>query len=237
MAGNRSANGKPGSILPVSFNLTEQEYEAIRKLVKEKTGISLGLHKKDLVISRLARRLRELKLDGFRPYIELLRSQQGDAELVNMINRITTNKTDFFREKHHFDSLSATVLPEIFERGEASGHRVLRGWSAGCSSGEEPYSIAITIAEFFKKRPGWDCKILASDLDTTILTKARNGVYGEQSVEPLPRPLLSRYFERLKQGDGQLFRVKPELRKMLTFRKFSLKSAVYPQKVAQDLVL
>jgi chemotaxis protein methyltransferase CheR len=219
-----------------TFTLKPKEFEAIRVLVKEKTGISLGLHKKDLVVSRLAQRLRRLNLVTFDQYLEYLHNDESGDELVNMINRITTNKTEFFREKHHFDFLYNSLLPSLYDAGEAAKKRRLRIWSAGCSSGEEPYSIAIVINEFFKNRPNWDVKILASDLDTSMLQKASLGVYEESLLEPVPRAQLTRYFSRVKQ-DGQIrYQVKPDLRELITFRRFNLMRPEYPLKVELDFL-
>lgn len=228
------ANEQP-SLVSNALTIGDAEFDSIRQLVKAKTGISLGLHKRDLVVSRLARRLRTLGLTDFRGYVEYLREDDG-TEMVQMINRITTNKTDFFREKHHFEFLTKSLLPPLVSAGEASGKRVLRAWSAGCSSGEEPYSLAITLREFFANRPGWDVKLLATDLDTSILEKASHGEYESAALEPVPQAQLSKYFERQGRGDGAKFHVKPELRSLITFRKFNLMHPEYPIKVPLDFV-
>jgi chemotaxis protein methyltransferase CheR len=218
------------------FRLSGREFEAIRRLVKEKTGISLGLHKQDLVISRLARRLRALEIPSFRDYLRYLEGPEGPDELVQMINRITTNKTDFFREKHHFDYLSQELLPRLHQAGEARGRRRLRVWSAGCSSGEEPYTLAMTLAEFFHGKPGWDLKILATDLDTSMLQKASAGEYEERLLEPVPRGLLHKHFTRQKRGGAVFYRANPGLRGLITFRKFNLMHPSYPIRVPLDFV-
>lgn len=227
--------GEQSPLTASALTIGDAEFEAIRKLVKAKTGISLGLHKRDLVVSRLARRLRSLGLADFRAYVDYLGGDDG-TEMVQMINRITTNKTDFFREKHHFEYLTRTLLPDLAAAGEASGKRVLRAWSAGCSSGEEPYSIAITLREFFANRPGWDVKLLATDLDTSILEKASRGEYEAAALEPVPPAPLNKYFERQGRGDDARFSVKPELRSLITFRKFNLMHPEYPIKVPLDFV-
>jgi chemotaxis protein methyltransferase CheR len=221
---------------PRRFNLTDREYEQIRRLVKENTGINLGMNKRDLVISRLSRRLRNLGLDSFSQYIQLLRDSEATDELINMINQITTNKTEFFREKHHFDYLSEELLPRLRQEGEKSGNRKLRIWSAGCSSGEEPYTIALVLTEFFAQSRGWDLKILATDLDTNILQRAMQGAYTQESVRPVPPALLGRYFDRQLQDDKEYYVVKANLRQLITFRKFNLMTPSYPLQPILDIV-
>jgi chemotaxis protein methyltransferase CheR len=226
----------PGQTLTLSFSISEREYDTIRGLVKTQTGINLGLHKRDLVVSRLSKRLRTLGLASFSQYIDYLRKDADGGELVQMINRITTNKTDFFRERHHFDFLTAKLLPQLAAQGEASGDRRLRIWSAASSSGEEPYTIAITVSEFFKDYRGWDIKILASDLDTTMLEKASMGVYDHSLLEPVPKPLLHKYFDRQGRGEDAPYKVKPFLRQLISFRKFNLMNQAYPLKVKMDFI-
>lgn len=219
-----------------TYDLSAEEFDAIRLIVKSQTGISLGLHKRDLVISRLSRRLRALELNSFQEYIDYLNESGDEDEVVQMVNRITTNKTDFFREKHHFDFMHDKVLPALFRDGEASGRRVLRIWSAGCSSGEEPYTIAMTVATFFDKKPGWDIKILATDIDTGMLTTASAGEYEEALLEPVPRNMLAKFFARQRDASGFHYKVKPDLRKMITFRKFNFMNETYPLRPEMDIV-
>ncbi|MFH1057375.1 MAG: protein-glutamate O-methyltransferase [Pseudomonadota bacterium] len=222
--------------LQTALSINDQEFDNIRRLVKAKTGISLGLHKRDLVVSRLARRLRALGLATFSQYVDYLGNDDG-TEMVQMINRITTNKTDFFREKHHFDYMAGQLLPELVAAGEQTGQRRVRIWSAGCSSGEEPYSLAITLNEFFERLPGWDVKVLATDLDTGMLEKASRGEYEAAALEPVPQALVNKYFDRQGRGEAARYQAKPVLRGMLTFRKFNLMHPEYPLKVPLDFVM
>lgn len=218
------------SVMGASLSITEDEFVRIRALVKKTTGISLGAHKRDLVVSRLAQRLRSLDMDSFSQYLDFLSNAEDDEELVNMINRITTNKTDFFRENHHFEFLKTVVLPQISENG---GDHKIRCWSAGCSSGQEPYSIAITMADFFAGDAGaWDPRILATDLDTNILRKAKEGIYTHEQMEGMPKAQLERYFDS-KDGRHQ---VKPVLQNMITFKKFNFMSSSYNVKVPLDFI-
>jgi chemotaxis protein methyltransferase CheR len=146
-----------------------------------------------------------------------------------MINRITTNKTDFFREKHHFDYLQKTALRELEKQSKGA----IRLWSAGCSSGQEPYSLAITLREYFMGRGEWQCKILATDLDTNILQEAAAGIYDQEQIEVIPVRSRARYFKTL--ADGRCA-VKPILRQMIIFRKFNFMTPQYKIKTPLDVI-
>jgi len=177
------------------FELGDAEFETIRRLVGERTGIVLSDAKRDMVYGRLARRLRALGLRRFRDY--LARLEAGDAEeMVAFTNALTTNLTAFFREPHHFEFLQQTLLPELLQQQRSS--RRLRIWSAGCSTGEEPYSIAMVVRETVPE--DWDVKILATDLDSDVVRHARDGIYRAERVEGLSRERLRRWVRRGK-GD------------------------------------
>ena len=178
---------------PGGFSINDSEFHALRRLILEQAGITLNDSKKQLVASRLARRLRALGLRTYRQYFERVTREDPDGgEMREMLNCITTNKTDFFRERHHFDFLKSTVFPWIRERSQKGGPRQLRIWSAGCSSGEEPYTLAMTILSGFESRAGWRFEILATDLDTQVLTRAQQGVYANELLRPVPPELRRR---------------------------------------------
>jgi chemotaxis protein methyltransferase CheR len=220
----------PGSISVTSIRMNDEEFNRIRELVKINTGISLGDNKRDLVVSRLSQRLRKLSLSSFSEYLQLLEQAGDSGELVNMVNRITTNKTDFFRENHHFKYLNEVILPEI----AASGERRIRLWSAGCSSGQEPYTLAITLQEFFSGKTGFDARILATDLDTNMLRMAAEGIYQAEQLAPVEPELVRKYFNKLNDGHYQ---VKPVLRGMLTFKKFNfITNPTYNIKIPLDVI-
>ena len=226
-----AANNQQANLISAGVPITEDEFNRIRELVKRNTGISLGSHKRDLVVSRLAQRLRKLNLSSFSEYLHLLEEAGDSGELVNMINRITTNKTDFFREIHHFKYLTDVILPKITAGG---GSGKVRCWSAGCSSGQEPYTLAITLQEFFAGKSGWDVKILATDLDTNMLHTADQGIYQAEQLAPVDPDLVRKYFTKL--SDGQ-YQVKPVLRNMITFKKFNFIShATYNVRVPLDFI-
>ncbi len=168
------------------FPFTQADFKTIAGLVYEHSGIVLGAHKRDMVYSRLARRLRALRLRSFREYCSLLDSGSGDGEIGSLINAITTNLTKFFREAHHFEHLGKTVLAEIWKTHRTEKPRV-RIWSAACSTGEEPYSIAMTaMASQREAQRDWDCRVLATDLDTAVLNKAMTAAYPAAAEADVP---------------------------------------------------
>lgn len=218
------------------FNIDDREFRQLKILIKELTGINLSDQKQALVIARLSKRLRVLGLSSFAQYYDVLTETGDHSEVRHLINRITTNKTDFFRESHHFDFLREVVLPRIYEDGKKSGERKLRIWSAGCSSGEEPYTIAITVQEFFVDKPGWDIKILATDLDTEMLEKAKAGVYSQASVAPVAPEYLRKYFKKGVNANTGYYMANETLKKMLIFKGHNLISERFSFRGPIDIV-
>jgi len=201
------------------YPFSDRHFERLRALVAAFTGINLTAAKRDMTYGRIVKRLHALELSGFNDYFGLL-EQDDNAEVEHFVNAITTNLTSFFREDHHFEFLSATMLPELLERNRAA--RRLRIWSAGCSTGEEPYSIAITLLESCPDLSDWDTRILATDLDSNVLDRARRGIYTLERVEGLARARRSRWFRRGRgERTGQV-RVVPELRDLICFRRLNL---------------
>ena len=217
--------------------LSDKEFEIFRALVYEHTGISLSESKRPLLQARLTRRLRALGLATFSEYHRVLteRDSSGD-ELGRFVNAITTNKTDFFREPHHFRHLAEEWVPAAKARAANSGARAIRIWSAGCSTGEEPYSIAMTIREALGTAAGWDVKILASDLDTDVLARAEAGVYSVEQAAPVPQAMLRRHFLRGRGADAGHVRVRPELRSLITFRRINFLDARWPIRGQLDII-
>jgi chemotaxis protein methyltransferase CheR len=201
------------------FVFGNEDFEALRKLVKELTGINLSEQKRELVYGRLARRLRALHLRTFAEYRDLLASD-GGQEISELCNAITTNLTSFFRESHHFDYLREQVLqPMVAQR--ASQRRV-RIWSAGCSTGEEAYSLAMTVIESFPDLRTWDVKILATDLDSDVLAKAKRGVYTADRVRSIGPQRLGRFFVEKRGREGLSYEVSAELTALITFKQLNL---------------
>jgi chemotaxis protein methyltransferase CheR len=201
--------------------LTDEEYEQFRRLVSEHTGISLRDSKRNLLVARLAQRLRELRMASFSEYYDFVMRDSSGAELTAFINRITTNKTSFFREPGHFDFLVRKLLPAVTDRR-------LRIWSAACSSGEEPYSIAMAVREALGSAPGWNIRILASDIDTEMLRQAELGVYRAESLSQMSAERQRAHFLRGFGDCSGMVQVRPELRRMIEFRRVNLIESAWP---------
>ncbi|VAW74385.1 Chemotaxis protein methyltransferase CheR [hydrothermal vent metagenome] len=201
------------------FKFTDRDFNFIRKLVGDKTGIVLADAKRQMVYGRLARRLRDLGLKDFKSYCDLIKT--GDAEEVTKFtNAITTNLTSFFREAHHFEYLSKVLLPELVKRNQLSAR--IRIWSAGCSTGEEPYSIAMVVREFFSQYPNWDVKILATDLDTNVLSTAREGVYKLEKLNGISDKRKKKWLRRNTGDSSDKVKMSSQLQEIITFKQLNL---------------
>ncbi len=201
------------------FNFTEKDFERIRKLIYDHAGISLNPAKKDMVYSRLVRRIRELGLDSFQVYLGLL--EKGDAaEWELFVNSLTTNLTSFFREEHHFPILSEHI-------NERRTRTPINIWCSASSTGEEPYSIAMTMVELYGSfQP--PVKIYASDVDTNVLAKAREGIYTTDRLEKMPQHKVRRFFKKgMGENQGKV-RVRKELRDMIEFVHVNLLDESWP---------
>lgn len=215
----------PPALNPTTFSdtgaygpvLEDAEFEFLRHVVGENAGIVLGPTKRQLVQGRLARRLRDLGLCSYQEYCEHVR-RSGPEELVGLINALTTNVTSFFRENHHFDALAAYMLPEAMRRN--GGSRRIRIWSAGCSTGEEPYCAAMVAADVMPA--GWDCKILATDIDSEVIAFAQQGIYPFDRVASLTPERLRSSFQKGMGAQAGKAIVKAQLRAAVTFRVLNL---------------
>lgn len=200
------------------LTFTDGDFDFIRRLVMERTGISLADHKRELVYGRLSKRLRVLELESFGQYCSYL--ENHDEELHELVNAITTNLTAFFRESYHFDHLRESVLPELLRSN--AGSRRIRIWSAGCSTGEEPYSIAMTVREMVPESREWDVKILATDIDTNVLERAKSGTYPDDRIKDVPDHYRRCFLNRGSGDNAGKVRVRDEIRDMITFRQLNL---------------
>jgi chemotaxis protein methyltransferase CheR len=205
----------------ITNNLANEDYEFIRKLVFDRSRINLGSGKKELVASRIAKRLRVLRLNSFADYCDYVRSSRGEEEITDLLDVISTNVTEFFREPAHFDFLQQKALPE-WTKLPASARNPYRVWSAACSSGEEPYTLAIVLAEFFQNRGAHAWKVDASDISTRMLDRARQGIYRSDKVQLPSTDLLRRYFQKGVGAYAGQFRAKPEIREKISFHHLNL---------------
>jgi chemotaxis protein methyltransferase CheR len=199
--------------------LGDAEFDFIRHVVGENAGIVLGPNKRQLVQGRLARRLRELRLPSYEAYCAHVR-ESGPEELVDLINALTTNVTAFFRENHHFQALAEYMIPEALKRNQNS--RRLRVWSAGCSSGEEPYCLAMVLTEILPAGLRWDAKILATDIDSEVIAFAQRGVYPVDRLSAVPQERLRRCFRKGIGANAGHALVQPDIARLITFRTLNL---------------
>jgi chemotaxis protein methyltransferase CheR len=202
------------------FAFSDDDFRSLRDLVRQITGITLSDAKRELVYGRLSRRLRVLNLESFRDYRDLLAGPDAAAEIGEFVNAVTTNLTSFFRENHHFDYLRSAFLEPLVAAG-ARGRRV-RIWSAGCSSGEEPYSIAMTVAEALPEWKRYDIRILATDLDTEMVARGTSGIYREDRVQGMDPKRLARWFKRGSEQGRTVYEIDSDLREMISFRQLNL---------------
>ena len=210
------------------FPMSERNFKSIQQLAYSHTGITLSSHKKDMIYGRLSRRLRKLDLPDFDAYCELL-AENNNQEKIEFVNSITTNLTSFFREEHHFSYLRNEVIPKL--QSSNARTRKLRVWSAGCSTGEEPYSIAMVFASV-SSLSNWDVKILATDLDSNVVGKAKEGVYAVERAESVPQEyrkylLFDKAHKRVK--------VKDRAKNLITFKQLNLLHE-WPMKGPFDII-
>lgn len=210
------------------FVFRNEDFERIRDLIRERVGISLTDKKRDLVYSRIARRLRALQLAKFSEYLDFL--EQHEDETQDFINALTTNLTAFFRESHHFDYLSKAMLA-----GQVSAKRPFMIWSSACSTGEEAYSLAMTAIETFGS---WNppVKILATDVDTHVLEHAKAGIYGMERLAKLPAERISQFFHKGRGARSGSALIRPEVQQLITFRPFNLLMPQWPLKSPFDAI-
>jgi chemotaxis protein methyltransferase CheR len=202
----------PALALPT---LTQETFDKFRTLIYEKTGIHMREGKQILVSNRLRKRVAQLHLAGYEEYYELLTSgNQAQQEMPHFIDAVSTNETYFFREDKHFDALSRVILPELLSK-----EKHVRIWSAGCSTGEEAYTLRIVADEAARAAGGADVQIVGTDINTTVIGRAREGIYFDRALRLVPAPLLARYF--MPAGDGA-YQVRPEARARVQFMVHNL---------------
>ena len=197
----------------LTAELNHNQFQEISRIVYHQCGINLKSGKEALVRARLMKRLRALEMPSIKAYMDLIGSDQGEHEIRTLIDVMTTNKTSFFRESAHFDYLADVILPE-------NDHPRLRFWSAACSSGEEPYTLAMVLRESIPSIDRKDVLVLSTDISNRMLAAARAGVYPRERLAGIPRALVQKYFERAASGAD--FRVGPALRKLVRLAPLNL---------------
>jgi chemotaxis protein methyltransferase CheR len=216
-------------LVPGEFVFTASDFRRVADLLYQVSGIHLIEAKASLVYSRLAKRVRILGLPDFAAYCDLLAGDQGEGERMTMLSALTTNVTRFFREPHHFEHLTANVLPGLIAAARSGGR--VRLWSAGCSAGHEPYTMAMTLLEAMPDAAKHDVRILATDIDPVVVDRARAGRYGSEDVEPISAGLKDRYLTRA----GTEWTIRPEVAGLISFGTLNL-LAPWPMKGAFDVI-
>jgi chemotaxis protein methyltransferase CheR len=230
-------NSPSADILEPAIRLSQQNYEKMAEFVTRELGIKMPASKKSMVQSRLLRRVRELGMQSLDEYCEYLFSPPHSAdERVHFIDAMTTNKTDFFREPKHFDYLTQKVLPELEGTAVHKLKKKITVWSAACSTGEEPYTLAMIMSEYALTRPQFDFQILSTDISTRVLLTAKDGIYSRHQIEPVPRELRRRYLLNGKGEYRSLVRVRPELRRRVSFHQLNFMDEDYRVKQIFDIV-
>jgi len=202
--------------------MSDADFKAISEIAYKEAGLVFLPEKAPLVQSRINRRLRQLKVNSFSDYTAFVNSEQGLAERKVMISSLTTNVSNFFRESHHFDILKEQVLPNLMSRARAGGR--VRIWSAGCSTGQEPYSIAMTMLDVAPDVAKFDVKILATDIDPNVIFTAKCGYYDERALDDIDGNLQEKYTEVVKNGRKTGFQIKECVQKLISFRELNLLS-------------
>lgn len=207
-----------------STSLQHDQFKEISQILYDVAGITIADHKIQMVENRIAKRIKQLSIDDFAGYIDYLHSHKKSDEMVHLVNALTTNVTHFFRENHHFEHLS-----KVIEILLANNQRKIRLWSAGCSIGAEPYSAAITIHETLQKfKTSADIRILATDIDTIALARARKGTYNERIIKGLTKLHLQNYFTKARTDDEDQYTAIPRLRQMISFNHFNFNEKSWP---------
>jgi chemotaxis protein methyltransferase CheR len=215
---------------PVVQDLTQKDYELIRKLVYAQSGINLGDQKMQLVRARLGKRVREGGFKSFRDYYHHVEQDSTGEELCLLLDAISTNTTHLFREIRHFNLLRELLVKMAENKQWRAKYKTVRIWSAACSSGEEPHSIAMVAHHALQKYPGLEIKILATDLSTRMLSRARLGMYDIHRVGTVPPEMRNRYLKKTQTETGVVLQLVPEIRRLITFTRFNLMTPRFPFK-------
>jgi chemotaxis protein methyltransferase CheR len=218
-------------------SLSNGDFERLSRFIHDNSGIKMSPAKKNMVEARLRKRLKELNFSSYSAYCDYLFSREGkEKELVHMVDVITTNKTDFFREPKQFSFLSDTALPALLVESGAGRTYPLKIWSAGCSTGEEPYTISIVLNEFAEKNSKYNFSIYATDISTIVLNKAIQGIYDEDRIAPITTDVVKKYFLRSKDKQKKLVRVAPFIRNSVSFSRLNFMDADFGINESFDII-
>ncbi len=221
----------------MQYVLSNKEFELFRGLIYKTSGINLTGSKKELVKARLSKRLTKTGMGSFEQYYKFVtRHDKNGKELVHLLDSISTNKTDFFREEKHFDFLNTKLLPDLIQKKEKGKNKTIRVWCAASSSGEEPYTLAITILNHINPNNGWNIKILATDISTKILQRAIKGIYTKDSLKGISPAIVSAHFKRVVIDKSNCFQAKDHLKEIITFRRFNLMTPNFPFRNPFDFI-
>lgn len=214
--------------------MTDREFSRFADFIQRQCGIKMPPAKKTMLQGRLQKRLRFLAIDSFSVYADYVFSARGEEELFHMIDAVTTNKTDFFRESKHFDYLRDIVLPSVIREAANKSWIQFKAWSAGCSTGEEPYTLAMVLSKFAENNPSFHFSILATDISTKVLEIAKTAIYPEEKIEPIPMELRKKYL--LRSTSKPVMRIVPELRACLQFMRLNFMNNDYALRDMMDIV-
>jgi len=221
----------------IRAQMSSELFNRLSDFIYTESGIKMPLSKKTMLEARLQKRLRAIGINSFGEYCNYLFSPEGIAnELVNMIDVVTTNKTDFFREPQHFSYLLEHVLPDLINTKGSGIRRPFMIWSAACSSGEEPYTLAMVLDEFSHKAQGFHYTVLATDISTRMLDKAKEAIYDEDRVQPVPVELKRKYLMRSKDRALRQVRIVPELRAQVRFRRLNFMAGDFGMREKMDVI-
>ncbi|CAN2041039.1 chemotaxis protein methyltransferase CheR [Candidatus Magnetomoraceae bacterium gMMP-15] len=216
--------------------MSDKLFKLFSDFIKKELGIKMPSAKKNMLQARLQKRMRQLELNTFEEYYDYLFSTAGmKTELLNMINVVTTNKTDFFREPKHFEFLVQDLLPELMERNRGLQKKFIV-WSAGCSSGEEPYTLSMFLNKYAEKYPEFHYQVFATDISTTKLEEAKLGIYEHEKIEPVPMNFRRKYFLKSKNKNKGLVRVAPEIRSTIRFGRLNFMDEDYGNRQRVDII-
>ncbi|GBC60897.1 chemotaxis protein CheR [Desulfonema ishimotonii] len=217
--------------------MSQRTFRRFRRFIQAELGIKMPEAKQTMLQARLQKRLRTLKIRTFEEYADYLFSDRGMAEeLAHMIDVVTTNKTDFFRESQHFDYLTESVLPQLVRHFGAGVRRRAAVWSAGCSSGEEAYTLAMVLNEFRRRCPGFSYSVLGTDISTRMLKSAASGIYPHSRIEPVPMRFRKKYLLKSRDRGKDLVRIVPELRAAVRFYRVNFMKNDFGIREQMDVV-